>query len=76
MNTKLPEYLAWDAERRTAYRFRPSLRWIAAHDNGCSVSIGFIIGRDITPRQIEAFRRRGLLREVDYAAECETSRPW
>lgn len=68
-------FLAWDAGARRAWRITPSLRWLAKHDNGHAVSIGFVVGQDITMRQVEALARIGRAIEVDYAAAMQP-RAW
>lgn len=64
----MPIFVAWDSDARRAWRFSPSLRWIAKHDNSFAVSIGFKIGEHITMRQIETFVRIGRATEIDYSA--------
>jgi hypothetical protein len=75
MGTYGPEFLAWNATTRQAWTFRPSLRWLDKHDNGHANSIGFIVGHDLSFRQIETFVRLGRATAVDYDTAM-TPRRW
>lgn len=69
-------YLAVDFDTKRCWRFRPSRRWLRRNPAYAPASIGFVLGQDITPRQLASFRRRGLAREADYATECQTPKRW
>lgn len=70
------EFLAIDFQARRCWRFRPSLEWLRRHPAGAPVSIGYVVGEDLTPGQLACFLRRGLARECSFREECLTPRPW
>lgn len=66
-------FYARDKVNRLAWRFHPSVRWWNEHDNGCSVSIGFTVGEDITMRQLRALRAVPVEYEVAEHSGCQSA---
>jgi len=46
------------------YRARVSQRWLERHDNGCLVSIGLTVDKDLTRKSLDRLRGAGRLDEV------------
>jgi hypothetical protein len=59
-------FYVMDFANKRAWRFSPSHAWLVKHDPGHAVSIGFVLGEDISQAQLDAFLRRGTARVVDY----------
>lgn len=58
----MPTHYAFDATRKRAWKFNPSLRWVRDHDNGFSVSIGFRVPKDVGEAELERLGAK----EVDW----------
>lgn len=63
-----------DFDNRREWRATVSERWFRANNPGHSVSIGFVLGEDISDRQIRALSRHGKVKEVVYTGDIP--KPW
>lgn len=66
MKTQRYKFTVHDFNNKRAWYFYPSESWLKAHPNYHAVSIGFVLGEDISQKSLDSFIKKGLARETDY----------
>jgi len=66
-----------DFEGQRAWKVKPSLAWIKANDNGHLVSIGLVLGADVSWRKLRRWLATGFAKRCDYQeanhSACQSS---
>lgn len=72
MSGKLTFY-AYDKKNEKYWRFEATQRWWVEHDNGCAVSIGFEVGKEISMDQLRSLGAVEVTKDEWNHSGCQSS---